>query len=351
VARRYSSLILVLGLVAVTVCAMAAPPGPGKLPHVPSGFRNPQADERPDFVDFLRWRWERLWKDIPGRETYHFPLAENDPPFLRENQTSTTLTWIGHATVLLQVSGLNILTDPIYSERASPVQWAGPRRVVRPGLAMEDLPPVHAVLISHDHYDALDRQTVHRLHDRRGGDRTTFFVPLGMKAWFQNESIQNVVEVGWWEEHQLGQFKFIAVPVQHWSKRGLFSKDDTLWAGWVVVGPHFRFFFVGDSGYSDQFKEIGEKFGPFDLTAIPIGAYEPRWFMKHSHMDPEEAVQVHLDVASRKSVGIHWGTFILTDEPLDEPPVRLRKALMDRGVSSSEFLVLKHGETIVLDGD
>jgi N-acyl-phosphatidylethanolamine-hydrolysing phospholipase D len=342
---------MVLGAAYVTACAMAALPAPGKPPHLANGFGNLHADERPAFMDFLRWRWERLWKDVPGPEAYHFPLADNDPLFLRKNQTRTTLTWIGHATVLLQVSGLNILTDPHYSERASPVQWAGPRRVVPPGLAMEDLPPIHAVLISHDHYDALDRQTVQRLHHRPGGDATTFFVPLGMKAWFENESIRNVVEAGWWEEHDLGHFKIIAVPVQHWSKRGLFSRDDTLWAGWVVVAPHFRFFFVGDSGYPAQFKAIGEKFGPFDLAAIPIGAYEPRWFMKHHHINPEEAAQVHLDAVSRKSVAIHWGTFILTDEPLDEPPVRLKKALTDRGIPLSDFLVLKHGETIVLDGD
>jgi len=341
---------MALGAVYVTACGMESPPAAGKPHHAENGFKNLQSHERPGSMDFLKWRWERLWKDIPGPEAYHFPLAENDPKFLQDNKTQTTLTWIGHATVLLQVSGLNILTDPHYSQRASPVQWAGPRRVVPPGLAMEDLPPIHVVLISHDHYDSLDKQTVSRLRNRPGGDQTKFFVPLGLKAWFEDEGIQNVSEMDWWEEGHLGEFRIVPVPVQHWSKRGLSSRNDTLWAGWVVIAPQFRFFFVGDSGYSDQFKEIGKRYGPFDLAAVPIGAYEPRWFMKQHHINPDEAVRVHVDAASRRSVAIHWGTFILTDEPLDEPPVRLKKALMDQGIPPSEFLVLKHGETIVLDG-
>lgn len=317
--------------------------------HTRSGFMNPHLTEQPGLLDFLKWRWERLGKGVPGRDDYHFPLAKNDPALLGSNREKTTLTWIGHATILLQVGGVNVLTDPHFSRRASPVQWAGPERVVPPGISLTDLPPIHAVVISHDHYDSLDTGTIRALHDREGGADTLFIVPLGLKKWFEELGVRNVVEMDWWERLERSGLAVTAVPVQHWGKRSPFSRNENLWAGWVVQAGDFRFFFAGDSGYCPHFKEIGEKLGPFDLAAIPIGAYEPRWFMKAHHMSPEEAVQVHLDVRSRKSVAIHWGTFILTDEPLDEPPRRLSRALDAKGIARDSFVVLRHGETMMLD--
>lgn len=322
---------------------------PVKSHHTRDGFRNLHPTERNHFLHFLKWRWNRIWKEIPGPEDYSFPLAKNDPAALRANHQKPTLTWIGHATALLQLKGKNILTDPHFSLRASPVQWAGPRRVVPPGLSLEDLPPIHMVLISHDHYDSLDRGTILRLLRRKGGEKTLFMVPLGLKEWFRGLGVERVLELDWWDEHELEDFRIIAVPLQHWSKRGFFSRNKTLWAGWVIQSHDFRFFFVGDSGYAPHFKEIGRKLGPFDLSLIPIGAYEPRWFMRHHHITPEEAVQAHLDVGSRKSVAIHWGTFILTDEPLDEPPKRLERAKIERGLSNEAFLVLRHGQVISLE--
>ncbi|MFC1856720.1 MBL fold metallo-hydrolase [Thermodesulfobacteriota bacterium] len=298
--------------------------------------------------DFFKWRLERLSKDIPPPESYNFPLADNDPAFLKSNQNKTTLTWIGHATVLLQLEGKNILTDPHFSKRASPVQWAGPQRVVPVGLALEDLPQIDVVLISHDHYDSLDKSSILGLFHRNGGRETLFLVPLGLKKWFTKIGIRRVSELDWWDRHDLPDLTVVAVPVHHWSKRSLFSRNTTLWAGWVIRSERFRFFFCGDTGYAPIFKEIGRKIGPFDLSAIPIGAYEPRWFMRHHHITPEEAVQIHLNVCSGKSVAIHWGTFILTDEPLDEPPQRLEKALREEGIGPNEFQVLQHGETIIL---
>jgi L-ascorbate metabolism protein UlaG (beta-lactamase superfamily) len=276
-------------------------------------------------------------------------LATNDPAFLKENRQKNTLTWVGHATVLLQLEGKNILTDPHFSERASPVQWAGPKRVVAPGLSMEDLPSIDVVIISHDHYDSLDKQSIVGLHTRPGGDKTSFFVPLRLKQWFQDLGVSQVYELDWWDSHEGDLLRITAVPVRHWSKRSPFSKNKTLWAGWVIQTQGFRFFFCGDTGYSPVFKEIGHRLGPFDLLAIPIGAYEPRWFMRHHHIMPEEAVQVHLDVGSKRSVAIHWGTFVLTDEPFDEPLKRLEKALLERGLSKEAFQVLQHGQTVVLD--
>jgi len=324
-------------------------PNTVKPHHTPDGFRNLYGHEHRGFSDFLKWRWQRLRQNRPEPEACGFPLAENDPAFLRSNTDKVTLTWIGHATLLLQLDGKNILTDPVFSQRASPVQWAGPKRVVPPGLAFENLPPIDMVVISHDHYDALDKPTIVKLHQRKGGADTVFFVPLGFKNWFRDLGVRNVVELDWWEARPQKGLIITAVPVQHWSKRGLFSRNKTLWAGWVIRSERFRFFFSGDSGYTPHFKEIGARMGPFDLAAIPIGAYEPRWFMGRHHMNPEEALQAHEDIKAKKSIGIHWGTFILTDETLDEPPQRLGAALKRKKNPVPDFVVLKHGQTIVLD--
>jgi len=315
--------------------------------HTENGFRNVYLSEKPGFAAFLKWRWERLWKDIPPPDSYRFPIGRNDPQFLQTNREKTTLTWIGHATLLLQLEGRNILTDPHFSDRASPVQWAGPKRVVQPGLSLDDLPPIDIVVISHDHYDSLDGGTIKKLHIRQGGQRTTFYVPLGLKRWFECRGITRVVEMDWWRRQADGPLEIVSVPVQHWSKRSLFSRNKSLWAGWVIRSNNFSFFFAGDSGYTPHFKEIGRRLGPFDLAAIPIGAYEPRWFMKNHHMNPEESVLVHEDVRSRKSVAIHWGTFVLTDEPLDEPPQKLSEAMDEKGLTPQEFIVLQHGETLI----
>ncbi len=328
-------------------CAVQ-PMNSDKPHHTPAGFRNLHLEEDHGFFEFLKWRWERIWKDIPSADSYQFPLAKNDPAFLRSNTTKKTFTWIGHATLLLQIEGKNILTDPQFSDRSSPVQWAGPQRVVQPGVALEDLPPIHIVIISHDHYDSLDKQSIVKLFHREHGKNTRFLVPLGMKKWFKTIGIPDAIEMDWWDEYEFHSLKIIATPMQHWGKRSPFSRNNHLWASWIVMSGDFRFYFGGDTGYSPHFQETGKRYGPFDLAALPIGAYEPRWFMKNHHINPEEAVQAHLDLASKKSIAIHWGTFILTDEPLDEPPARLMHAKTDRGLRDNEFLVLKHGETIML---
>ena len=342
--------ILIAGVFILLPWSCAAQqPHPDKLHHTENGFKNNHLNDQSKFLDFLKWRWNRLWKKNTGPEDYNFPLAENNPEFLASNTEKNTVTWIGHATLLVQIEGKNILTDPLFSERASPVQWAGPKRVVSPGLSFDDLPPIDIVVISHDHYDALDENSIKQLHKRHGGRRTKYFVPLGLGRWFKRNGIQNVVELDWWDRYSDKDLEIIAVPVQHWSKRTFLSRNTSLWAGWVIQSKRFRFFFSGDSGYTPDFREIGRRLGPFDLSAIPIGAYEPRWFMKNYHISPEEALQVHLDVQSRLTVGIHWGTFILTDEPLNEPPARLKRERRDKGISEEAFAVLAHGETLVLE--
>ena len=348
ISYRFRMMIVSLIWISALSCAVSTPAA-DKPHHTSSGFKNVHEYKENSFSDFLKWRRQRAKKEIPGPESYHFPLAKNNPEFLKQNGDKNTVTWIGHATLFLQIQGYNILTDPHFSKRTSPVQWAGPERVAPLGMALEDLPPIDIVVISHDHFDALDENSILKLRRRPGGEKTRFYVPLGLKSWFAIRDIDRVIEMDWWDRHSDGNFEIIAVPVQHWSKRSMFSRNKTLWAGWVIQSDTFRFLFVGDTGYAPHFKAIGDKLGPFDLAAIPIGAYEPRWFMSKHHVNPEEAVQIHLDLHSKKSVAIHWGTFLLTDEPLDEPPQRLAAALQQKKIPSEDFVTLQHGQTIILD--
>jgi N-acyl-phosphatidylethanolamine-hydrolysing phospholipase D len=265
--------------------------------------------------------------------------------------TVSSATWIGHATVLVQSGGLNILTDPIFSERASPVRFLGPRRAQPPGIPLEDLPPIDVVVISHNHYDHLDRATVVRLNERSRG-RTLFLVPLGLKAFLADQGIRNVMELDWWDVHRQDGVEFHLVPVQHWSARGLFDLNRTLWGGWAVFAPDLRWYFAGDTGYSVQFAEARQRLAQhardgtlFDLALLPIGAYEPRWFMREQHMNPAEAVRAHRELGARHSIGVHWGTFELTDESLDQPPLELAAARLVHGVGEHDFFVLPIGGT------
>jgi N-acyl-phosphatidylethanolamine-hydrolysing phospholipase D len=264
---------------------------------------------------------------------------------LKVNGHESTLTWIGHSTLLLQIGGINILTDPHLTDRASPLSWAGPKRCVPPGLGFADLPAIHLVLLSHNHYDHLDLPTLRHFARQSYEQQPLTIVPLGLKTFLAEQGLRKVVELDWWEQVSFRDIIVHAVPAQHFSARSPFDRNQSLWAGFVVEHATFRFFFAGDTGYSADFKLIGQELGPMDLAAIPIGAYEPRWFMRPMHVNPEEAVKIHQDVRSRRSVAIHWGTFELTDEPLDEPPRRLRQALTRAGISAEEFFVMQHGET------
>ena len=221
-----------------------------------------------------------------------------------------------------------------------------------PGLALVDLPHVDAVLISHNHYDHLDDASVKALAAQPGGP-PLFVVPLGVKDWFSRREIANVVELDWWQSVQVGATEIVFAPSQHWSGRSFADRMDTLWGGYAVFAPDFQVYFAGDTGYSKDFADIHSRFAArhggaehgFDLALIPIGAYEPRWFMSGQHVNPAEAVQIHLDLAARRSIGIHWGTFQLTDESLDEPPPALDAARRERGLADDAFTVMAIGET------
>jgi L-ascorbate metabolism protein UlaG (beta-lactamase superfamily) len=331
--------------VATFACSTVNPYYDPAVPHRGrDGFRNNYPIGREG--SYWVWQWQR-WRDglpKPPGNGYRFSMATPAVDWLRANRDVPAVTWIGHATVLLQIGGVNILTDPQFSERASPVSFAGPIRRMPPGVSYEQLPRIDIVVISHNHYDHLDVDSVRRLAAQAGGG-PRFYVPLGLKPWFRGIGIEDVVELDWWESRVERGVTVHCVPVQHWSKRTLTDRDQTLWGGWVFEHPTQRAFFAGDTGYSADFADIGKRFGSFDFAVLPIGAYEPRWFMAPYHVNPEEAVRIRDDLHARLALGIHWGSFEFTDEPLDEPPRALERALAARGEDPSRFIVLQHGET------
>ena len=321
---------------------------PAKSHHTREGFRNKYPV--PERGSFWKWQWNRWTKGVPDnpKDGYAFALMQPDVAFLAGNRSEPTLTWIGHASFLVQVGGVNLLTDPMFSERASPVSFAGPKRYVEPPLDLRSLPHIDAVVISHNHYDHLDLPTVKRLNRQQGG-APRFFVPLGLKQWFGGNGIDNVTELDWWDNAELMGLKLTLTPVQHWSSRTPWDRDRTLWGSWVIEQAQVRLFFGGDFGYSPDLADIGRQFGHFDLAMLPIGCYEPRWFMRAMHVNPEEAVRAQQDLHARYAVAMHWGTFRLTDEVLDEPPRKLGEALKQAGVAPERFFVMRHGETRKLD--
>ncbi len=351
---RGSIAALATGAIVAAGCSHVNPYyDPAKPHHRPDGFQNvdPQARMPRSASEFFRWQRERLALTIPGPQLDLSPVAA-DLGFIRAATNHFAATWIGHATVLVQIGAANVLTDPHFSERASPVQWMGPRRWQPPGVALRELPRIDVVLISHNHYDHLDEGSVRALNAQPGGP-PLFVVPLGVERWLQSVGITNVRALDWWDRIDVAGLTIHMTPVQHWSRRTFADTNTTLWGGFVVEGqadgrPR-RVFFTGDTGYSAQhFKDIGARFGPVDLALIPIGAYEPRWFMATQHVDPAQSVQIHRDLRARRSLGIHWGTFQLTDEPLDQPVRDLAAARDALGVSSEEFVTLRHGQTLRL---
>ena len=291
----------------------------------------------------LKWSWERRGKNL---ETFEFETREPNYQKIYENK-NIMITWIGHESFLYQNKDINILTDPHFTERASPLSFAGPKRYMAPGMAIEDLPNIDVVTISHSHYDHLDYDTVKSLSEKF--KNILFVVPLGLQEWFEGKGIYNVKELDWWDSIKVQQTAITFAPVQHWSARGLFDRNESLWGAWHFKNNSHSFIHLGDTGYTNDFKEIRKKLGPVDLAAIPIGAYEPRYIMEFSHMNPEEAVMSYFDLEATEAVGMSWGTFILTDEPVTEPPEKLNEALQRYDLSESDFFTLYHGETYVID--
>ncbi len=267
------------------------------------------------------------------------------PPVL--DGAAATVTFIGHSTFLIQTATGSILTDPMYSKRAGPLNMFGPRRVRQPAVRFEDLPPIATVLLSHNHYDHCDLPTLRRLARRFDPLVVT---PLGNGRLVRSAGLTRVEELDWWQSARLSTVPITLTPAHHFSARGILDRNRALWGGFLLGLPGAGIFFAGDTAYAPHFPEIRERLGPVDLALLPIGAYEPRWFMRSVHMDPAEAVQAHIDLAASQSIGMHFGTFQLTTEGIDAPLRALEEARQARGISSSQFSTLGSGESVRVNG-
>jgi L-ascorbate metabolism protein UlaG (beta-lactamase superfamily) len=305
-------------------------------------FFNKYSSFKSSFLKFLKWRLESRKGSWPK-------WIENKPlrkPKERGKDDSLTVTFINHATVLIQLGKINILTDPIYSQRPSPFSYIGPKRVRAPGVKFEDLPPIDVILISHNHYDHLDIPTLKKLSKR---DHPIILTGLGNGLLFQENNIEPFKDMDWGDifNHKGVNFHFLTS--QHWSGRGFTDRLKTLWGSFLIEKNGKKIYFAGDTGYGPHFKEHAKRFGPIDLSLLPIGAYKPRWFMKFSHLSPEDALKAHFSLKSKKSMAIHFGTFSLGDDSFSDPTIDLISKRKDMGISEKEFWIPEFGESKNID--
>jgi N-acyl-phosphatidylethanolamine-hydrolysing phospholipase D len=339
----------ILNLICGLLCGCSAYPGvafdTSKDHHGAGEFVSQQ---KPSLFRYFFMRLREGGPTPPDPEEVASLVGSADLELIRSFAAEPRVTWIGHATTLVQYRGINYLTDPHLTQYPfSNGSFVKPR-YTQPALSFEQLPPIDFVVLSHNHYDSLDRDTVAMF-----GDSVMWYVPLGLKRWFLGRGIsaERVIELDWWQSHRFNaRVEVTMTPAQHWSKRNPWDTNASLWGGWVVEIDAFKSYFVGDTGYNDSyFKEIGSRLGPFRLAMIPIGAYAPRYFMAGHHIDPAQAVDIHLEVNARQSLPIHWGTFQLTIEPILEPAQLLASEMNQRGLPADQFRPLKIGETLVLD--
>lgn len=323
-------------------CALSAPrwKGPVSTHFDGKRFHSIEPLDAHGLGDFLRWITHR--ERGPWRDFTETPPGA--PPSRRIGAGALRVTFVNHSTVLIQMDGVNVLTDPVWSERVSPVSFAGPRRHRRPGLRFEDLPPLDAVLVSHNHYDHMDVATLARLRRDR---RAPVFVGLGNAAFLAGRGVRGAHDLEWWDSVSLpGGVSLTAVPARHFSSRSPFDRDRTLWCGFVVAGPSGAVYFAGDTGWGSHFAEIHRRFPAIRLALLPIGAYRPRWFMASAHIDPEEAVQAHEILRAGMSVAVHFGTFAQADDGEREPLDALQAALDRRGQDRPRFVALDNGQSL-----
>ena len=301
-------------------------------------FRNPDAPQVQGFADLLRWQLNGRREKSPR---FIDDVTESKPASNIEGD-GLAVTLINHSTLLLQHNGANILTDPVWSQRVSPFQWIGPRRRRKPGVRLQDLPPIDIVLLSHNHYDHLDLTTV-RLLARRA--ECKFVAPLGLANFLRSEGVRVVHEMDWWESVPLGETLIHSVPALHFSARGLFDRNRTLWCGYGLETKAGMIYFAGDTAFGKHFSEIRQRRGPPRLALLPIGSYQPEWFMSSVHMSPDDAIRAHGILDARHSIAIHHGTFQLGDDGIDRPRMRIQE-LSPQG----DFRVLNNGEAAHLRG-
>jgi N-acyl-phosphatidylethanolamine-hydrolysing phospholipase D len=318
----------------VLLAALAFDPALLHAPHrdADGAFFNPWGEQSPSLLDFLRWRLSPNTYDKGTKPL--IPQVKNDGASLAEPNAPAELTWIGHATFAIHEGDDVVLTDPHFGERA-----LLPKRQTRPGIPLAAVPSHAFAVISHSHYDHLDADTVERLPASVG-----WYVPLGLGEFFRGRGRSDVTELDWWQSAKRGRWTITCLPAQHWSLRFGTGRNKSLWCAWLLDSGVHRYFFAGDSGYFGGFEVYGRELAPIDVALLPIGGYEPRWFMQYQHMDPAQALQAFRDLGARDMIGMHWGTFDLTDEPLDEPPRELARAVSAAGADPTRVHVLAIGE-------
>lgn len=284
--------------------------------------------------DLFRWQFERFRKRIDN--SYNIPVVkETELAFLQSNRSIPTITWIGHSTFLIQLNGLNILTDPVW------VKHIGiSKRLTPPGLPINELPPIDIVCISHSHYDHLHYASLKKLTGN-----PTFFVPNGLAHSFIKKGFTKVTECSWWDEHHIKGMKLAFVPAQHWTRRTPLDTNTSHWGGWIIEDKRYTIYFAGDSGYFDGFSDIGEKYN-IDYCLMPIGSYDPEWFLAMQHVSPEEAIKAFIKTRSKFFIPMHYGTFQLADDTTEEALDRLQKEWEQKKLAQKHLKILKIGETL-----
>ena len=324
--------------------------------HRPGGgFRNPwPLAQVHGFLDFLKWTLIERRRNPRRPDPHPATFARAAPEFVvpRAAPEVLTITWVGHTSFLIQIAGLNILLDPIWSERASPIRFIGPRRWVPPAVEFDRLPPIDAVVLSHDHYDHLDAATITRIARRYPA--VVWCAPLGVGKLLRHRGAREVMERDWWEDGTIGALSLTCVPAQHFSGRTLGRRNSTLWCGWTFRSTHQAVFFAGDTALHPEFGVIASRCGPFGVAILPIGAYEPRWFMGSVHMNPEDCMMAVAQLSAGQNgrrlamAAAHWGTFKLTDEPMNEPPSKMREEWLESARDGNDLWIMLHGETRTL---